>query len=469
MKYTLLLLLAAMLNSCSADPGSSPLPEDVQEVLEDVQDREEAPFDGSDGDVQTDLMEFQEVATMPWMEVHPAQMAFGGKQYGELAVQKLAIEACGTTPVEIYGIFLKEGSSTDFGVDLSRLTHVPTLQDPVIVPVGGTVTVDVTFVPDACNPLDGNGNMILDLGTLIIKNNSFQKEKEVALSGAGVEVEGPTAVIHCAEGNEVNPQTNLHLFGDESYSPNGVIQKWEWRVTQPVGSQSVFIPTYTFPNPTFEANVAGAYVFELDVFDGTGMRSCIPARHEVLVIPDEAIHIELLWHTPSDPDETDTGPGAGSDLDLHFLHPWAAGPDLDGDGAPDGWFDNLFDCFWFNPHPNWGSYDPAINDDPSLDRDDTDGAGPENINLDIPEEGVNYRVGVHHWNDHGYGPSYATLRVYIYAFLVFEQAGVMLLDLDMWEVCTVEWPSGKVVVVTGKDGGYKITPDYENPYFFQTP
>jgi len=404
---------------------------------------------------------------VPCIEVNPAQVAFGGKKYGELAVQKLVIGACGKAPVELYDLTIKEGSSADFGVDLSSLTHVPTRQNPVIVPIGGAVEINVTFVPDAPNPLDGNGNMILDQGTLVIKNNSFQVEKEVPLSGAGVEVECPTAVIRCAEGDEVIPQTNLHLFGDESYAPNGVIQKWEWRVDQPVGSQSIFVPAYTFPNPTFEANVAGAYMFELDVFDGTGMRSCIPARYEVLVIPDEAIHIELLWHTPNDPDETDTGPGAGADLDLHFLHPWAAGPDLDGDGAPDGWFDNLFDCFWFNPHPNWGSYDPAINDDPSLDRDDTDGAGPENINLDIPEEGVTYRVGVHYWNDHGYGPSYATLRVYIYAALVFEQAGVMLLDKDMWEVCTVDWPSGKVVVVTGKDGGYKITPNYENPYFFQ--
>ena len=41
----------------------------------------------------------------------------------------------------------------------------------------------------------------------------------------------------------------------------------------------------------------------------------------------------------------------------------------------------LFDCFWFNAHPNWGSFDPSVDDDPGLDRDDTDGAGPENLFL----------------------------------------------------------------------------------------
>ncbi len=187
----------------------------------------------------------------------------------------------------------------------------------------------------------------------------------------------------------------------------------------------------------------------------------------MVVVPDEAIHIELLWHTPGDPDETDEGSGVGSDLDLHFSHPWAGGPDLDGDGEPDGWFDQPFDCFWFNAHPNWGSFDPSIDDDPDLDLSDTDGAGPEIIGLNIPEDVV-YKIGVHYWNDHGYGASNATVRVYIYGSLVFEVVDVQLFDLDMWEVCTVEWPSGLVnPVLSSGDGGYKITPSYQNPYFFQ--
>ncbi len=284
---------------------------------------------------------------------------------------------------------------------------------------------------------------------------------------AETESVGPctVATIECAEGTEVIPQTTLHFFGDESCSPQGGAAKWEWKVTQPAGSQSVFVPSASFPNPTFEANVAGIYTFSLNVWDEQGAPSSFPAGYVVTVIPDEAIHVELLWHTPEDMDESDTGPEAGSDLDLHFLHPWASGPDVDGDGKPDGWFDIPFDAFWFNAHPNWGSYDPAINDDPGLDRDDTEGAGPENINLDIPEH-VTYRVGVHYWNDHGYGPSYVTVRVYIYGQLVFEEAGVKLVDADMWEVCTIEWPSGQVHPVTSHTGS-KITPGYHNPYFSQ--
>ena len=404
--------------------------------------------------------------SVPCIAVNPEAVAFGGKKFGELATTAVEITSCGEAPLELTDIYIKDGSSGDFGVDMTNLEYAPSIAEPLVVPIGGTVEFLVTFIPDAPNPLDGSGNLILDEGSVIIENNSLNKLKEVDLSGAGVEIECPTAIIKCAEGDEVIPQTVLHMYGDESYASNGTIQKWEWEVDQPQGSQSVFVPSYTFPNPTFEANVAGVYKFFLTVYDQTNTPSCFPANYDVVVIPDEAIHIELLWHTPEDPDETDTGPEAGSDLDLHFLHPWAAGPDLDGDGQPDGWFDIPFDCFWFNAHPNWGSYDPAINDDPGLDRDDTDGAGPENINLDIPEN-VEYRVGVHYWNDHGYGASYATVRVYIYAQMVFELADIMLVDSDMWEVCTVEWPSGKVHVVTDDVGAYKITPQYQNPYFFQ--
>ena len=405
---------------------------------------------------------------VPCISVNPEQVSFGGKHPGEMAVVPLEIKACGAAPLTIYGLSFAEGSSPDFAVDLSTLDQEPTDESPLVIPLQGSVVVNITFIPDEENPLAADGTMLLDEGTLLIHNNSFDAEKAVEVSGAGSIPQCPTAIVKCMEGDEVIPQTVLHLVGDESHAVSGVVTKWQWEVEQPAGSQSTFVPSSSFPNPTFETNLAGVYTFYLTVYDGTNVPSCFPASYEVVVIPDEAIHIELLWHTPEDPDETDTGPEAGSDLDLHFKHPWAAGPDLDGDGSPDGWFDIPFDAFWFNAHPNWGSYDPGINDDPGLDRDDTDGAGPENINLDIPEN-VTYCVGVHYWNDHGYGASYATVRVYIYSQLVFEASDYLLTHLDMWEPLCLEWPSGKVAVVTDSVGSPKITPNYENPYFWNGP
>jgi hypothetical protein len=293
---------------------------------------------------------------------------------------------------------LCERSSLDFDVDLSLMDHVPTAEDPVVVPPGESVLVNVLFVPDVENPVDEDGELVLDEGVLRIDSNAMNAPTDLPVHAAGVLPSSPTAVIHVAEGNEVIPQTILHLYGDESFAPNGTIQKWEWDVEQPVGSMSVFVPSHTFPNPTFEANVAGVYTFYLTVYDQSNTPSCFPAAYEVVVIPCESIHIELLWHTPGDLDETDTG--------------------------------------------------------------------PENIDLDIPENVV-YRVGVNYWKDHGYGPAFVTVRVYVYGRLVFEVADVELVDRDMWEVCTVEWPSGKVQMVKEQAGEYKIVHDYLNPYFVQ--
>ena len=253
----------------------------------------------------------------------------------------------------------------------------------------------------------------------------------------------PTAVILFKEGEEVIPQTMLHLEGDKSLASNGgKIAKYQWTVTQPAGSNQKFVPSDTYANPTFQANAAGEYIFCLDVWDDLGLKSCQPACKTLMVLPSDAIHVELLWDTPADPDQTD---GTGADLDLHFTHPLATGPDLDCDGKGDPWFNNPFDCFWFNPNPNWASMNPSAEDDPNLDLDDTDGAGPENLNLAKPEgtaaAPVKYSGGVHYWNDYGFGVSYATVSVYVQGSLALQINKVKMEPADMWYVGTLNWPN----------------------------
>ncbi len=75
------------------------------------------------------------------------------------------------------------------------------------------------------------------------------------------------------------------------------------------------------------------------------------------------------------------------------------------------------------------------------------------------------RIGVHYWNDHEWGESYATLRVYYSGVLVYQAEDVELKMLDLWEVATIDWPSGAVTPVVGPDGEHKIVPDYVHPLF----
>ena len=236
--------------------------------------------------------------------------------------------------------------------------------------------------------------------------------------------------VLAVEGPQVIPQTMLHLESEVA-NCDGQAIAYEWSVTQPEGSVSVFLPSSAHPTPTFEANVAGEYSFELQSFGQDGTLCTTPHRFMLAVLPNTALHIELLWHTPGDPDETDEGPEAGADLDLHMARVWA-------DDEEAAWFNVPFDCFWFNANPNWGSLDPMVDDDPSLDRDDTDGAGPENLNLNITEEDASYEIMVNVWSDHGFGESLATVRIYVMGALVYEKANVSLMHNDGWEVGTLD-------------------------------
>ena len=274
----------------------------------------------------------------------------------------------------------------------------------------------------------------------------------------------PVPMIDCEEGYFALPGTLLHLSAEGSYSPYGEIVGWTWSVDGPPESINAAMPMAPAKEIEFLIDAAGTYVFHLDVVDETGETSCAMATHQVKAISEQGILVELVWHTPGDPDETDTGNGAGSDLDLHFLHPWAGGPDVDGDGQPDGWYDQPFDCFWFNAHPEWGSFDPDIDDNPELFVDDTDGAGPEGILLTIPDDGT-YTVGVHYWDTHGYGAAEATVRVYVGGELAYESPATWLDDSDMWRVCTIQMPQGLASAVTNTEGQQHITPAYQHPYF----
>ena len=255
----------------------------------------------------------------------------------------------------------------------------------------------------------------------------------------------PVAVITIAEGTEVTPQTVLHLSGEWSVGSVGAaVDSYQWTVTQPPGSLQIFEADSTLVSPSFLPNVVGEYTFCLDVLDSAGLNTCSKTCQKVVVVPNDALHVQLLWHTPADMDEGDSGPDSGADLDLHVTSHLAGSSDLDCDGLPDPWFAPGVDCFWFTPQLQWAPI-ASGEGDATLSLDDTDGAGPENFDSEAPlgsaDQVYSYRLGVHYWNDHGFGGSIATVSVYVYGDLVHQTSPVALKGLDLWNVGLINWPN----------------------------
>jgi len=278
----------------------------------------------------------------------------------------------------------------------------------------------------------------------------------------------PTPVIEVQEGHAVTAQTLLHLDGSGSHAAGGgTVTAYQWSVDAPVGAAGSFEPSEIAASPTFRVDVVGGYTFHLDVLDGA-TASLQAADYQVTVTPATPFSVELTWVTPGDPDETDTGPEAGSDVDLHLVQPGQPtaqnSPDLDGDGEPDPYFDTRLDCFWFNPNPDWGATGTANN--PRMDRDDTDGAGPEVISVAQPQSNLTYVVAVHYWRSHGYGPVTASVRVLLDGEEALSRADVALQEKDLWHVATIDTTTMAVELMAPPGGtGDWITHDYDPPGF----
>ena len=131
------------------------------------------------------------------------------------------------------------------------------------------------------------------------------------------------------------------------------------------------------------------------------------------------IRVELTWDTD------------GTDMDVHLVRPGGE------------YYDIPSDCHWDNPNPDWGVAGIS-EDNPSLDQDETEGYGPENITLEQPNEEGSYLVIIHYFSDYDLGPSTATVRIWINDELVATYVKVDMENDEVWYCATITWPSGEV-------------------------
>jgi hypothetical protein len=341
------------------------------------------------------------------------QVAFGAIPVGESETLEISVSNCSQD-----ADLQLTGSSVQGPFAL-------TLPEDRTIEPGGSTRVPVTFTPATDISYDIDATLSSNAGDATIQ-----------LTGAGTPGDPPgcpSAIIRAAISGDqlmdtdellVERETTLDLSATTSSSPNGAIDQYEWTIlSRPTTSSARIQPNANAAEPNLFVDVAGTYEIELDVVDETGKTSCEADRLVITAddFEETTVNVRLTWDTPMDDDQTDD---VGTDLDLHYLHPTGT------------WDDPPWDCFWRNMTPDWG---PAGDvGDPSVDRDDTNGAGPETISHTGPEDLV-YRIGVYYFSDGGLGPSYATVRVSVGGQLLLESENVQLDGAGkFWYGITVE-------------------------------
>ena len=374
---------------------------------------------------------------------------FGQRFIDEEHPKTITITNCSQrAELELSNIELMEHLELD-GFDRYVLSDVPDLSSPMVIAPQESTSVMLTYSPILYTPenrpddcTNEEGCEIADGAMLLVESTDEVKSPlEIEVRGVGTNNHCPTAVARArVQGTDywdtqidTIPLRTLEFDGQGSTDSEGGIATYQWEVTgRPTGSTANFAPNNSVPSPTFFLDLAGTFTFQLRVFDEQGTESCEPMEILAIVTPDEAIHIQLVWDTPGDINEADFN---GSDVDLHFLHP---------DGV---WNQGPRDCYFANKNPSWGVSSDS-DDDPSLDIDDTDGAGPENINLNRPEgttaAPVQYKVGVFYYGDHSFGPSNPTVRIFLDGVERFALTFEGLEDRQFWDVARIEWPTRNI-------------------------
>jgi hypothetical protein len=204
----------------------------------------------------------------------------------------------------------------------------------------------------------------------------------------------PTAI--CPGDIDTTPLTEVVLAGYGT--DDSAIVSYHWELLGKPAASSCLPPSPSnLPAAQFTPDVAGEYPVRLTVTDDEGNSdSC---ELVVRAKPNENFRVEMFWNPPESPSDP-------TDVDLHLLHP-----------SSPAWFSSWGDCHYMNCSAaagmvlDWDAVD-YLPDNPTLDIDDLDGFGPENINISRPVAGHRYTVGVHYFSDDGWGPSQVYVKIY---------------------------------------------------------
>ncbi|MCP4499220.1 MAG: choice-of-anchor D domain-containing protein [Deltaproteobacteria bacterium] len=402
---------------------------------------------------------------VPDISITPEECDFGRVAKDAVAQCTLKVENLGNRPLVLESVIfdgealtIPEGSVLEpfgfFGRAPGENDQIPAAGDE-----GNSATISIRFSPDSLGGYYGN--------LKIITNDPDEHELEVPLSGIGVNPPDCQVSIKSINGitgsNEIEPLDDVVLTaGDSSPSvAGGSIDSVLWEfIERPSGSTLNFTAPegtetqFSFAGGILGVDLAGRYRVRATVTDDLGTQSVNECEISFEAIPTDTILLQLSWDT------------SDGDMDLHFLRMNDSdgrfcassypGADLTESCTADS---NAGDCYFancrvdnFGDRPNWDNDTSTQEGDPSLDLDDTEGYGPENINIDLAVAGT-YLVAVDNYSSDA--PSVGnTVRLYLYGQLQAEFWRDLTAS-DWWEVAIIHWP--------GVDNGVPCIEDLGTP------
>ena len=257
-------------------------------------------------------------------------------------------------------------------------------------------------------------NKLLDINPQMIEGECNLESPPFALDS-----DKPVAVCDSNRFQMAPLRDSADLFGNDSYDPNDLeIIDHRWKLTERPTGSSLSILDSNQSVRTFTPDLAGEYVFELVVTNEECVQSD-PCQVAFDVIPQEDLWIELSWEH------------SGDDLDLHLLT----------DGGP---FESEMDCYYGNcvgdmSELDWGQRG-ILDDDPRLDPDEMNGAGPESIDKG-KTAGRSGSVISNKYNGREYQMNNrALVKIHLAGELAFETSVVISGEDSKTAVANIKWP-----------------------------
>lgn len=413
-------------------------------------------INSNDPESPTVVVKLKANGASPCIRVSPTGedgLMFGGVPLDGHLQKPITIESCGGQPLRIESIAMTEDSDAAIALVADSVPQLPALMPAMTI----GQPLPNRNIKLECSPTEASAYG----GWVEVKSNDpVNPSVRVRVTCLGVLNACPRPAV-AEDTFHVSPLETIQLDATPSADedgPGGKPVEYRWDVIEaPQGSSAHAVEQLgrdaqapydgainddlATPTAKFFVDVVGTYTLQLFVKDNLDQEApsenCPEPVATVTIVAEsnEDIHVEMSWDTPGDNNQTDT---TGSDVDLHMLHP-----------RGQRWSTQL-DCYYANPNPDWGMVgDPS--DNPALDLDDINGAGPENITLDNPENtddlGAPYKVGVDYYREEslssftGYGPSYVTIRIYLGGQLAWSNDTPKELQRthDFWEVAQIIW------------------------------